>query len=379
MSQPARTSAPFRVEHIGSFVRPAYLLEAARQSAVRAIDPSAYRSVQDRAIEDIVRFQESLGLSSITDGEFRRRGWSAGFIDAVSGFGIRDDGVMRSLAFRSESVTLGAFPSPYAAARLRRTRPIVADDLRFLQKVVTRGIPKVTIAAPDVMHYFLGPNAVDPAVYPNIEEYFDDLAGILREEIAELAAAGCRFLQLDDTALPCNCDPRAREEVRQRGDDPDSLTDRYVKLINQSLAGRPRALRAGMHLCRGNLKGMWMAEGGYEPIAEKLFKEIAVDAYFLEYDTERAGDFRPLRWLPQGKLAVLGLVSTKTPQLESADDLLRRLDEAARYVPMERLCISPQCGFSSAGGGGQVLTMDDVRRKIDLLQEVALKAWGANL
>jgi len=373
----ARSAPPFRVEHIGSFVRPAALLEAARAAAARAMDAVQYRAVQDRAIEEIVRFQESQGLGSITDGEFRRRGWSAGLIDAVSGFGIRDDGVMRSLAFRSDELILGAFPSPYAQRRLRRRRPVVTEDLRYLQKVVNSGVPKVTIASPSVMHYFLGPKAVDPEVYPDIEEYFDDLAAIFREEISELAAAGGRFLQLDDTALPCNCDARAREEIRQRGEEPDALTTRYVRLINSAIAARPPTLGVGIHLCRGNLKGMWMAEGGYEPVAERLFNDLAVDAYFLEYDTPRAGDFHPLRWLPQDKLVVLGLVSTKTPVLEAPDDLLRRLDEASRFVPLERLCISPQCGFSSAGGSGQVLTQDDVRRKLDLLCGVAMRAWGS--
>jgi len=371
-----RANPPFRVEHIGSFLRPRHLLDAARQAKAGEIGPDEYRRVQDRAISDVVRLQESLGLGSITDGEFRRRGWSAGFLDAVSGFGMREDGALRSLGFRSESGSAGLPASPYARARLRRARPIVADDLRFLKTVVRRGVPKVTIASPTVMHYFLGPKAVDPVVYPDIEDYFDDLARIYREEIAELAAEGGRFLQLDDTALPCNCDARARAEVGGRGDDPDGLTARYVRLINDAIADRPASMGVGIHLCRGNLKGMWMAEGGYEPIADRLFNELNADAYFLEYDTPRAGDFTPLRLVPDRKVVVLGLVSTKTPALESKDELRRRLDEAARFVPIERLGISPQCGFSSAGGGGQVLTEDDVQRKIALLQDVAAAVWG---
>jgi 5-methyltetrahydropteroyltriglutamate--homocysteine methyltransferase len=373
---PARTTPPFRVEHIGSFLRPARLLDAARQAKAGEIDPEEYRRRQDRAIVDVVRLQESLGLGSITDGEFRRRGWSAGFIDAVSGFGMREDGGLRSLAFRSESASVGMPASPYARARLRRVRPIVADDLRFLQTVVRRGVPKVTMPSPTVMHYFLGAKAVDPAVYPDVEEYFDDLARIYREEIAELAAGGGRFVQLDDTALPCNCDARARAELTGRGDDPDGLTARYVRLINDAVRGRPASMGVGIHLCRGNLKGMWMAEGGYEPIADRLFNGLDVDAYFLEYDTPRAGDFSPLRLVPPGRLVVLGLVSTKTPLLESKDEIRRRLDEAARFVPIERLGVSPQCGFASAGGAGQVLTEDDVRRKVALLQEVATAVWG---
>jgi 5-methyltetrahydropteroyltriglutamate--homocysteine methyltransferase len=234
----------------------------------------------------------------------------------------------------------------------------------------------VTIASPPVMHYFLGPRAVDPGVYPDIDEYFEDLARIYREELDELAVEGCRFVQLDDTALPCNCDVRAREEVRGRGEDPDGLTARYIRLINDAIRSRPGSMGVGIHLCRGNLKGMWMAEGGYEPIADRLFNGLDVDAYFLEYDTPRAGDFSPLRLVPPGRLVVLGLVSTKTPLLESKDEIRRRLDEAARFVPIERLGVSPQCGFASAGGAGQVLTEDDVRRKVALLQEVATAVWG---
>jgi methionine synthase II (cobalamin-independent) len=367
---------PFRVEQIGSFLRPDYLLEAARRAKAGELGPEAYRRVQDRAIADVVRWQEAVGLRSITDGEFRRRLWSAGFFDAVSGFAMRDDGGLRALGFRSESVSAGVPASPYAREKLRRTRPIVADDLRFLKTVVRDGVPKVTIASPSVMHYFLGPNAVDRAVYPDIEEYFEDLARIYRQELGELAAEGCRFVQLDDTALPCNCDTRAREEVRGRGEDPNDLTGRYVRLINDAIRDRPASMGVGVHLCRGNLKGMWMAEGGYEPIADRLFNDLAVDAYFLEFDTPRAGDFTPLRLVPPDRVVVLGLVSTKTPVLESKDQLLRRIEEAARFVPVERLAVSPQCGFASAGGGGQVLTPDDVQRKVSLLQDVAAAVWG---
>ena len=318
-----------------------------------------------------------MGLRSVTDGEFRRRVWSAGFIDAVPAFGIREDGAIQSLHFRSESQGVGIAGSPYAKAKLRRTQPIVVDDLRYLKSIVRSGMPKVTIPSPPVMHYFLGPKSVDPAVYPDLEDYFDDLVRIYQEELAALAQEGCRFVQLDDTALPCNCDPHAREDVRARGEDPDQLTVRYVRLINDAISRRPGTMGVGIHLCRGNLKGMWMAEGGYEPIAEQLFNSINVDAYFLEYDSPRAGDFRPLRFVPKGKHVVLGLLTTKSAQLESKDDLLRRIDEAARFVPIEHLSISPQCGFSSGGGSGQVLTEDDIRRKVALMMEVAKTVWGS--
>jgi 5-methyltetrahydropteroyltriglutamate--homocysteine methyltransferase len=253
----------------------------------------------------------------------------------------------------------------------------VADDYRFLSSVVRRGVPKVTIAAPDVMHWFLGPKAFDTSVYGDREAYFADLTRVYREEIAELAKEGCQYLQLDDTALPCNCDPHARNDVVARGENPDELTERYAELFNACVAGKPRDMMLGIHLCRGNLKGAWMAEGGYEPVAEALFNRLNADIYCLEYDTARAGDFSPLRHVPKGKRVVLGLVSTKTPRLEDKDVLKRRIDEAAKYVPLDHLGISPQCGFSSGGGAGQTVTEDDTRRKLELIMEVAREVWGS--
>jgi 5-methyltetrahydropteroyltriglutamate--homocysteine methyltransferase len=238
-------------------------------------------------------------------------------------------------------------------------------------------VPKVTIAAPDVMHWFLGPKAFAPSVYPDREAFFADLAAIYKAEIAELAKEGCRYLQLDDTALPCNCDANARKDVVARGENPDELTERYARLFNEAIAGKPSDMAVAIHLCRGNLKGAWMAEGGYEPVAKMLFNRLNADIYCLEYDTPRAGDFSPLRYVPKGKTVILGLVSTKTPQLENKDVLKRRIDEAAKYVPLERLGISPQCGFSSGGGSGQTVTQDDTRRKLELVMEVAREVWNA--
>ena len=362
---------PFHVEHIGSFVRPGPLLEAARAHKANRLDGRGFREIQDESIRDIVAFQESLGLPSITDGEFRRRSWSAGFIDAVDGFGLRDG----SLTFRDGGRVIGIASSPYAKAPLKRKRRIVADDYRFLRSVVKRGVPKVTIAAPDVMHYFLGPKAFDAGVYADRERYLNDLVKIYREEIADLAAEGCTYLQLDDTALPCNCDPHAREDVAARGENPDELTGRYVRLMNDCLKGKPSDLAVAIHLCRGNLKGAWMAEGGYEPIADALFNRLDVGIYCLEYDTARAGDFSPLRLLPKGKHVILGLVSTKTPVLESKDELKRRVAEASKFVPFDQLGIGPQCGFSSGGGGGQAVTHDDTKRKLELVMELARELW----
>jgi 5-methyltetrahydropteroyltriglutamate--homocysteine methyltransferase len=360
---------PFRVEHIGSFVRPEPLLNAARAHKAGTMDEHEFRQVQDAAIQGIVAFQESIGLPSITDGEFRRRSWSAGFIDAVDGFGLRDG----TLTFRNETGVVGVSASPYAKAPLRRRQRIVADDFSFLKKIVRKGLPKVTIATPDVMHYFLGPKAFE--AYKDREAYFADLVTIYRAEIKDLAAEGCTYLQLDDTALPCNCDTRAREDVKARGEDADELTERYVKLINGCIQKKPSGMAVAIHLCRGNLKGAWMAEGGYEPIADALFNRLNVGTYCLEYDTERAGDFAPLRFVPKGKRVILGLVSTKTPVLETKDALKKRIDAAAKHIPLEQLGIGPQCGFSSVGGGGQALTQEDARRKLELVMEVAREVW----
>jgi 5-methyltetrahydropteroyltriglutamate--homocysteine methyltransferase len=362
---------PFRVEHVGSFVRPEALLNAARARKAGRIDDREFKSVQDQSIRDIVAFQESIGLPTITDGEFRRRSWSAGFIDAVDGFGLRDG----TLSFRNETQIVGIASSPYAKAPLKRKQRIVADDYRFLKSVVKRGVPKVTMAAPDVMHYFLGPQAFDQPVYRDREAFFADLTKIYREEIAELGSEGCTYLQLDDTALPCNCDAHARADVQKRGENPDELTERYVRLFNESISQKPQNMTVAVHLCRGNLKGAWMAEGGYEPIADALFNRLDASIYCLEYDTERAGDFAPLRFVPRGKRVILGLVSTKAPQLESKDALKRRIDEASKHLPLERLGIGPQCGFSSGGGSGQALTQDDTRRKLELVMEVARDVW----
>ena len=361
---------PFRVEHVGSFVRPEKLLNAARARKSSQLGEAELTAIQDQSIREIVAFQESLGLPTITDGEFRRRSWSAGFIDAVEGFGLRDG----TFSFRDQTRVMGVAASPYARAPLQRKRRIVADDFAFLKKVARKSLPKVTIAAPDVMHYFLGPKAFD--AYRDREAFFADLVHIYREEIRDLAAEGCTYVQLDDTALPCNCDPHAREDVKARGEDADELTERYVRLTNECISEKPETMSVAIHLCRGNLKGAWMAEGGYEPIADALFNRLDVDTYCLEYDTARAGDFAPLRFVPRGKRVILGLVSTKTPVLEDKRALKKRIDEAARHVPLDRLGIGPQCGFSSGGGGGQTMTQDDTRRKLELVMEVARDVWG---
>ncbi len=365
---------PFRAEHVGSFVRPDRLLEAVRAHRAGTIDEAALQAIQDEAIAEIVAFQDEIGMPSVTDGEFRRRSWSAGVIDALDGLGLREEGV---LSFRSARSDLGVASSPYAATPLTRRRQIVAEDFRYLRSLSPKGVPKVTMASPPVLHFFLGPRSFEDEAYPDRDAFFADLARIYRQEVDDLADAGCTYLQFDDTALPCNCDATARAGVRARGEDPDGLTEAYVRLINGSLAGRPEDMTVAVHMCRGNLKGMWMAEGGYEPIAERVLGGLDADVFLMEYDTDRAGDFAPLRYLPEDKVVVLGLISTKTPELEPRRDILRRIEQAARVVPIERLAIGPQCGFSSGGGGGQVVGRDDARRKLELALEIADEVWGA--
>ncbi len=366
---------PFRAEHVGSFVRPDRLLEAARAHRAGTITTEAFDRIKDDCVREVIAFEESIGMPSVTDGEFRRRMWSAGFIDSVDGFGLREGS--GALGFRDAGRYLGSLASPFAKGKLRRKHRIVADDYRFLKAHVRHGVPKVTIASPDVMHFFLGPRAFDTSVYADREEYFSDLVKIYREEIVDLCKEGCTYLQLDNTALPCNCDEQARADVAHRGENVDELTRRYARLINDILVGKPADMTIAMHLCRGNLKSMWMAEGGYQSIAEPLFNTINVDTYLLEYDTPRAGDFSPLEFVPTGKRVILGLVSTKTPELESKDNLKRRIDEAAKFVPLEQLGLGPQCGFASGPGGGQVMTWEQTRRKLDLVVEVAREVWGS--
>ncbi|NQV55797.1 MAG: 5-methyltetrahydropteroyltriglutamate--homocysteine S-methyltransferase [Rhodospirillales bacterium] len=362
----------FRADHVGSFVRPEELILAARAHKAGEIDADGFRQVQDGAIAEIVAFQDKIGMGSITDGEFRRAVWSGGVISAIDGMGVRDEG---TLTFKSEDGDVFTPPSPYAEHKLSRKQAIVVDDYKFLKSLNPKGLPKVTMASPPVLHFFLGDQSFDKGAYPDRAQYFADLASIFRDEIAELAAAGCEYVQLDDTALPCNCDDAARAAIKDRGEDADELTDAYIALINGAISERPDNMTIGLHMCRGNLKGMWMGEGGYEPIADKLFNQLNVDTFFLEYDTERAGDFAPLRHLPEAKLAVLGLISSKTPVLEEKDAIKRRLDEAAKFAPLERLALSPQCGFSSGGGDGQVIGSDGTLQKLGLIREIASEVW----
>jgi 5-methyltetrahydropteroyltriglutamate--homocysteine methyltransferase len=367
-----RTTPPFRADHVGSFLRPPELLEARDQFKQGNISKQQLRAVEDAAIRDIVRFQEDLGLQGITDGEFRRTYFHIDFLEQLEGVETRG-GIAASFRSATGDVNF-APPVMHVTGKLRHVRPIQVADFAFLRSVAKR-LPKVTIPSPTMLHFRGGRNAISREAYPDMEGFYDDVAACYRDELKQLGAAGCRYLQLDDTNLAYLCDPKMREGARQRGDDPNELPRRYAKLINAAIAGRPTGMTVCTHLCRGNFKSAWVAEGGYEPVAEVLFNELAVDGYFLEYDDERSGDFSPLRFVPKGKIVVLGLVTTKVGQLESKDDLKRRIDEAARYVPLEQLALSPQCGFSSTVHGNEI-ARESQAAKLRLVVETAREVWG---
>lgn len=363
---------PLRAEHIGSLLRPPALL-AARDAG---LEGERLRELEDAHIRDAIRMQEALGLRCVTDGEFRRESWRLGFVQKVAGFALAaavgDVDLQRDDA--GNVARIGS--APVAVARVRRSGPIVADEAAFAL-AHARSTLKTTIPAPSYLHYPRGSACVDPRAYPDIEAFFDDVVAIYAEELCALHAAGGRYLQFDEVALTVLGDPTIRDAVRARGDDPARLADLYIGLVNRIVRARPPGLALGLHMCRGNAMGKWMASGGYEPVAEKAFNLLEVDAFLLEYDTERAGDFSPLRFMPEGKRVVLGLVSTKTPRLESKDELKRRIAEAARYVPLERLALSPQCGFASHRRG-TTLTAADQEAKLRLVVETAAEVWGAN-
>jgi len=363
---------PFRADHVGSLLRPPELLEARARRQAGEISADALRAVEDRSIRDVVALQESIGLRGITDGEYRRTYFHIDFLEKLEGIAVR--GGIATKFHRHDREIDFAPPRLEVVGKLRRTHSIAGPDFDFL-KSVTKQTPKLCIPSPTMVHFRGGRAAIDRTAYPDMEEFFADLARAYREEIADLAARGCTYLQLDDTNLAYLCDEKLRQGARDRGDDPDELPHIYARLINEAIRDRPTSMTVCIHLCRGNFRSAWVAEGGYDPVAEPLFSEIAVDGYFLEYDTPRAGDFSPLRYLPKGKSLVLGLVTTKTPELEPVGDIKRRIDSAARYVPMERLAISPQCGFSSTVHGNDVSVETEIA-KLRRIVEVARQVWG---
>jgi len=374
MRSTSRATPPFRADHVGSLLRPPRLLAAREDAAAGRIDAAELRAVEDAEIARVVALQESLGLQSATDGEFRRASWHMDFIYQLGGISKAPGNL--AVKFTSPSGSIEFTPAAlHVGSRIRLEETIFEPDFRYLQSVVTTATPKLTIPSPNMVHYRGGPAALDPAVYPDMEQFWSDLSAAYAQEVARLAALGCRYLQLDDTSLAYLNDPAQRAEIAERGEDAEHLHHRYIRQVNDAIAGRPAGMAVTTHMCRGNFRSSWAAAGGYDFVAEALFSELAVDGFFLEYDDERSGGFEPLRFVPPGKMVVLGLVTTKRGELERKDDLKRRIDEAARFVPLEQLCLSGQCGFSSTVEGN-ALTQDEQAAKLALIVETAAEVWG---
>ena len=364
---------PARYDHVGSFLRPEYLLDARAQAAKGQISAEQLRAVEDRAITEIVKFQEDVGLKSVTDGEYRRTYFHIDFLDKLGG--VKSDiPVTIRKADGSEEL---APPVMLVVDKVRHVQDIQRADFEYLRSQVSAGhTPKVCIPSPTMLHFRGGRAGISKAHYPELEpDFYDDVARAYSDELHSLSAAGCTYVQLDDTNLAYLCDERMREAARQRGDDPNELPHRYAGFINKVVAYKPAGMTLAMHLCRGNFKSTHAASGNYEPVAEALLAEMDLDAYFLEYDDDRSGDFRPLRFLPKGKTVVLGLVTTKFGQMESKDALKRRIDEAAKYAPLDQLALSPQCGFSSTVHGNNIAVQAQ-RDKLRLVIETAQEIWG---
>jgi 5-methyltetrahydropteroyltriglutamate--homocysteine methyltransferase len=363
---------PFRADHIGSLLRPPALRQAFRDHAAGHIDAEAFGRLQDEVIRNVVKRQAAVGLDVVTDGEFRRGSYWARFVERTQGFAIRP----AEFRFRDDQGRELEFTAPYAQGKLRRTRPLALDEFLFLREATggVRGLtPKVTLPAPSTMHFYRCRDYADPTAYPDAEMFFADLAKVFRDEIADLAAAGCRYVQLDEVALAMLCDPAIRAQVERQGETPNRLVDIYIDAINQVVAGVPDVV-VGVHVCRGNFKGNYLSAGGYEEVAERFFSNTKMNHFLLEFDTARAGDFAPLRFVPKNKGVVLGLVSSKTPELESLDALKRRVEQAAKYIDLERLAISPQCGFASTVAGNPVSEADQWA-KLDRVVEAGRTIW----
>jgi len=372
-SPAAAARLPARHDHVGSFLRPAFLLEARARFARREISAAQLREVEDRAIAEIVRFQQDVGLKAITDGEYRREYFHIDFLDQLGGVETQLPQVVK----RADGGEELRPPVIRVTGKVRHERNIEVDNFRQLNGCLCAGCTaKVAIPSPTMLHFRGGRGGISAEAYPELEPaFYDDVARAYGDELQALSAAGCSYVQLDDTNLAYLCDPKMREAARARGDDPDELPARYARFVNKVAAHKPAGMLLAMHLCRGNFKSTFAASGDYEPVAEALLSQMDIDAYFLEYDDARSGDFRPLRFLKPGKIAVLGLITTKSGQLEKKDDIKRRIDEAAKYVPLEQLALSPQCGFASSAEGNAI-SWDDQRRKLELVVQIADEVWG---
>jgi 5-methyltetrahydropteroyltriglutamate--homocysteine methyltransferase len=370
-----RSTPPFRADHVGSLLRPRALLRARERHAAGEIDDAELRGIEDEAIRDVVRMQEEVGLQSATDGEFRRASWHMDFIYQLGGISKVVDESLH-VEFRNEQGTIEfAPPSLHVDDRIELEHTIFADAFSYLAGQVTTATPKLTVPSPSMVHYRGGRAAIDPGVYPDIEQFWRDLTAAYAEEVKRLGALGATYVQFDDTSLAYLNDPKQREHVAEIGGDAEHQHEIYIRHINEALAHRPEGMAVTTHMCRGNFRSSWVAEGGYDFVAEALFNELQVDGFFMEWDDARSGGFEPLRFVPKGKVVVLGLVTTKRPELESKDDLKRRIEEASQYVDLDQLCLSPQCGFSSTVEGN-ALGYDDQVAKLRLIVETAREVWG---
>jgi methionine synthase II (cobalamin-independent) len=369
-----RTTPPFRADHVGSLLRPPELMRAREDHAVGRIDDDELRGIEDEAIRDVVRKQEDIGLQSATDGEFRRASWHMDFIYRLGGITtVKDDNL--KVQFRNAEGTIEFSPAAlHVTERVALREPIFADAFSFLKDCVTTATPKLTIPSPSMVHYRGGRAAVEEAVYPDMDDFWSDLTSAYADEVTALGELGCTYLQFDDTSLAYLNDPKQRELIASMGGDAEHQHEAYIRHIDEALEGRPEGMTVTTHMCRGNFRSSWVAEGGYDFVAEALFNELAVDGFFMEWDDARSGGFEPLRFVPPGKFVVLGLVTTKRGELESEDLLKRRIEEASQYVDLEQLCLSPQCGFSSTVEGN-ALTEEQQWDKLRRIVEVASEVW----
>ena len=370
-----RTDPPFRADHVGSLLRPPELLEARQRHQAGELSDEGLKQTEDAAIRDVVAMQAEVGLQTATDGEFRRTSWHMDFIYALGGIAPTEEKIQ--VHFRNAAGELDFSSAALRVHdRVRLDETVFADAFSFLQEQVAAGqTAKLTIPSPSMVHYRGGRAAVDPEIYPDMDAFWDDLTAAYAEQVRRLGELGCTYLQLDDTSLAYLNDPAQRAEQQALGSDAEHQHELYIRNLNKALAGRPRSMAVTTHMCRGNFRSSWAAEGGYDFVAEALFGQLDVDGFFLEYDDERSGGFAPLRYVPAGKQVVLGLVTTKSGELEDKDTLKRRIDEASQYVPLDQLCLSPQCGFSSTVDGN-TLTHDEQAAKLRLVVETAAEVWG---
>lgn len=366
----SRTKPPFRADHVGSLLRPKSITEAFKKRRNGEIDDAEVAAIQDAAIVEVIKLQEDAGLQAVTDGEFRRASYWSTFVERVDGLEVSES----LFTFHDDHGHEQSFTAPLVVSEVGRSRSIAGDEFEFVQAHTTQ-TPKTTIVSPPTMHLFRLDKTIEPGVYADTKAYFADLARVFREEIKALADAGCTYIQLDDVPIPMLCDPKVQDQVRDAGLDPEQLMVDYIDLFNDCLRDRPATVTAAVHMCRGNYKGKFLSEGGYETFAEKFFNDMDVDAFFLEYDSPRSGDFEPLKFVPKDKFVVLGLVSSKSPEMETVDELSRRIDEAAQFIDADQLGLSPQCGFASTVAGNPV-TIDVEKAKLARIVEVAEKVWG---